>query len=126
MKYHFHHIHLLCSDLENSIGFFRSCIGATLLEYKKFGGAEGATMDLNGTAINLRIAKGDEKIVNGPSISIFGYHHICVSVDNVDVAYAELTNKGVEFISAPVDTIDNRIAFFKGPDDIVIEVLQPI
>lgn len=126
MKYFFHHVHLLCSNLENTISFLRDHLGATLVTHKKFGGAEGATMDLNGTTINLRVAKDDEKVVNDSSLSTFGYHHICLSVDDLDAACAELTKNGVEFISAPVDAIDNRIAFFKGPDNIVVEVLQPL
>jgi catechol 2,3-dioxygenase-like lactoylglutathione lyase family enzyme len=125
MSYTFHHIHLLCSDLENTITFFRDMLGASLVCYKKFGAADGATLDLNGTMVNLRVATDSEHMAGDSSVLTFGYHHICVSTENVDEAYAELTGKGVEFISPPVDALGNRIAFCKGPDNIVIEVLQP-
>ncbi|MBT8359670.1 MAG: VOC family protein, partial [Deltaproteobacteria bacterium] len=45
---------------------------------------------------------------------------------DIDAAHKELSEKGVVCVKPPVDAGDNRIAFFKGPDDIVFEVLQPI
>lgn len=126
MNYYFHHIHLLCSDLENTISFFTTHLSATLVAHKKFGEADGATIDLNGTMINLRVATDKEKVVDDSSLLTYGYHHICVRVDDIDTAYTELTSKGIEFIVTPVDAVDNRIAFFKGPDNIIFEILQPL
>ena len=126
MKYHFHHVHLLCSNLENSIDFFTGKLGASLVEHKKFGTADGATLDLNGTMVNLRVAASHETVDSDASQPSFGYHHICVSVEDVDAANTELSGSGIEFIAGPMDAGDNRIAFFKGPDNIVIEVLQPL
>lgn len=126
MKFNFHHVHLLCSDLEKTLGFFRDRLGATLVAYKKFGAADGATMDLNGTTVNLRVATDKEQVADDSALLTYGYHHICLSVDNLDGAYADLSGKGVEFITKPVDAGDNRISFCKGPDNIVIEILQPL
>ena len=126
MKYHFHHVHLLCSNLENTIDFFTGKLGASLVEHKKFGTADGATLDLNGTMVNLRVAADHETVTSDASQPSFGYHHICVSVEDVDAAHAELSGGGIEFIVEPVDAGDNRIAFCKGPDNIVIDVLQPL
>jgi catechol 2,3-dioxygenase-like lactoylglutathione lyase family enzyme len=127
MIYRFHHIHLLCSDLENTIDFFNRVLGAELVARPKFGGADGASLNLNGTTINLRVA-GEAETVNADAARpVYGYHHICVQVDDVDAAYQELINKNVEFMVTPRNTPDNlRVAFFKGPDDIVIEVLQQL
>ena len=52
MIYRFHHIHLLCSDLETTIDFFIGMLGAKLAARQKFGGADGASLDLNGTTVN--------------------------------------------------------------------------
>jgi catechol 2,3-dioxygenase-like lactoylglutathione lyase family enzyme len=125
MIYRFHHIHLLCSDLETTIDFFIGMLGAKLAARQKFGGADGASLDLNGTTVNLRVAGENETVHADAPLPVYGYHHMCVEVDNVDAAYQELTDKKVEFIVTPRNTPDNlRVAFFKGPDDIVIEVLQ--
>lgn len=124
MIYRFHHIHLLCSDLQNSIDFFTLTLGATLITLKKFGTADGAELSFDGTVINLRVAREDEPVNTDTSTPTYGYHHICVQVEDIDAAYNELTGKGFEFTATPVNAGGNRIAFFKGPDDIVIEVLQ--
>jgi len=126
MTYRLHHIHLLCSDLEKTISFFTETLGAALVERKKFGGADGATLDLNGTIINLRVAREDDNVSTGTSITQYGYHHIGLTVDNVDQAYRELSEKGYVFSSTPKDTAKSRVAFFIGPDNIVIELLQPL
>ena len=125
MNYRFHHIHLLCSNLENTIDFFTLVLGAKLVTRQKFGGADGASLDLNGTTVNLRVAGENETVNADGPLPVYGYHHMCVEVDDVDAAYQELTDKQIEFIVTPRNTPDNlRVAFCKGPDDIVIEVLQ--
>lgn len=127
MIYRFHHIHLLCSDLEHTIDFFTQILGAKLAARPKFGGADGASLDLAGTTINLRVAGENETVNADAAMPIYGYHHLCVQVEDVDAAYQELTDKNVEFVVTPRNTPDNlRVAFIKGPDGIVIEVLQQL
>lgn len=125
MDYRFNHVHLVCSNLQHSIDFFYKVLGATLVGRKKFGNADGALLKLDQTNINLRVRADGETIDEKRSCSVFGYHHICVAVDDIDAAYEDLCEKKIEFISPPKLTPDkDRIAFFKGPDDIVIELLQ--
>lgn len=128
MTYQFHHIHLLCSDLEEHIRFFTKMLGAVLVARKKFGNADGATLDLNGTTVNLRVAAENEAVDEDTSKPGFGYHHICLQVEDVDAAYNELTQNGFTFDKGPLDVPADkyRIAFFRGPDNITIELLQPI
>ncbi len=121
-----HHIHLLCSDLETMINFFTEILGATLVERKKFGGADGATLDLQGTLINLRIAREDEIINEDTSEPSYGLNHIGWETGDIEGDYEELKGKGFEFITPPRDAGKNRIAFFKGPDNLTIEILQPL
>lgn len=127
MNYRFHHIHLLCSDLEDTIDFFSRAFGARLVARKKFGSADGAALDLNGTAINLRVAADGETVNKDAARPTYGYHHLCVEVDDVDAAYRELTDKNIAFRIPPQDIPGNlRVAFLEGPDGIVIEVLQQL
>ena len=126
MIYRLHHLHLICSNLEQMITFFTEVLGAFLVERKKFGTADGATLDLKGTIINLRIAREDEKFSDGSSVPNYGYHHIGLTVDNVEQAYRELSGKGYVFSVQPSVVGKNRIAFFNGPDNITIELLQPL
>lgn len=127
MKYQFHHIHLLCSDLERTIAFFTQLLGARLKGYQKFGAADGAGLDLNGATINLRLAAAGETVDTGTTGPVYGYHHMALSVDDTDAAYRELSGQDVEFVVTPRNTPDGlRVAFFKGPDNIVIELVQQL
>jgi len=125
MTYRLHHIHLLCSDLEKTLAFFTEVLGAVLVERKQFGGADGASLDLNGAPINLRIAREDDNIASGPVKTQYGFHHIGLTVADIDKTYRELSEKGYVFSAPPKDAGKARIAFFSGPDNIVIELLQP-
>jgi catechol 2,3-dioxygenase-like lactoylglutathione lyase family enzyme len=126
MNLKLHHIHLLCSDLEVTIRFFTEILGATLIERKKFMNAPGASLDLNGTTINLRIAREDEKVLKEEALQRYGYNHIGLSVADIEDAYRRLTDKGYVFSIPPKEVGKNRIAFFNGPDNITIELLQPL
>ena len=125
MPYQLNHIHVLCSDLENMIRFFTENLEASLVERKKFGGADGASLNLQGTIVNLRVAQKDEKINEDTSRSFYGFHHIGLTVENIEDAYKKLTGKGFDFFVPITDTGKSKIAFFRGPDNITIKLLQP-
>jgi catechol 2,3-dioxygenase-like lactoylglutathione lyase family enzyme len=125
-SYQLHHVHLLCSDLEHMIVFFTQHLGASLVERKKFGNADGASLNLNGTMINLRLAHEGEKVQEYNPTPQYGFHHIGLRVEDMKKAYDELTGKGYVFFRPPREVGKNIVAFFHGPDKIIIEVLQPL
>ena len=124
MPFQFHHVHLICSDLEEMIRFFVDTFGAKLTQRKKFGGADGAVLDLDGTQINLRVARESDHILEDPSASTYGYNHIGFVVEDLNAAYQELSRKGCIFSTPPKDAGGHLIAFLEGPDNISIELLQ--
>ena len=124
MQYRFHHVHLVCKDLEPMISFFTEVLNAKLVARQKFGTADGASLDLQSTTVNLRVAREDEEMVGDSSQSKYGYDHIGLEVDDVDAAYKDLTQRGYPFFIPPKDTGSSRIAFFKGAEDITIELIQ--
>lgn len=124
MSFQFHHVHLVCSDLEEMIGFFTDTLGATLTQRKKFGVADGATLDLNGTNIYLRVARENDNIIKDPSASIYGYNHIGFMVEDLNATYQELSQKGCVFSLPPKESGGHLMAFIQGPDNISIELLQ--
>ncbi len=124
MTYRFEHLHLICSDLEEMITFFVETLGATLTIRKKFGTADGASLDLHGTTINLRVSREDEKMAGDAHQPSYGYDHIGLSVEDVDAAYQKLSRQGFSFFIPPTDIPGTRVAFFKGPDGITVELLQ--
>ena len=126
MTYQFHHLHLICSDLEKTINFFSEVLGAKFVTRRKFGAAEGATFDFNGTGIYLRAAREDDKITGDSTRTHYGYSHIGLKVENLEEAFAELTKKGFIFTQPPRVSGTRKMAFFNGPDNISIELVQDI
>jgi catechol 2,3-dioxygenase-like lactoylglutathione lyase family enzyme len=126
MIYRFHHVHLICKDLEGMINFFAEALGATIVARKKFGTADGASLDLQGTTVNLRVNREDEVMVGDASQTRYGYDHLGLQVEDIDVAYEDLKKRGFNFFMAPKDIPDLRIAFFRGPEDITIELIQKL
>ena len=126
MNYSLHHVHLICKDLEKMIGFFGEAIGARLVERRKFGTADGATLDLDGIDINLRVAREGEEIGKNSAASTYGYDHVGLRVKDIQAAYEDLTNRGYSFFMPPTEAPGMKIAFFKGPENITIELVQPL
>lgn len=126
MFYRFHHVHIICKDLEKMIDFFTEVLAANLIDRRKFGTANGASLDLDGTTINLRVAREDEKMAGDASQSAFGFDHIGLEVENIQRAYQDLTARGYSFFMPPTEIPNMKIAFFKGPEDITIELCQPL
>ena len=124
MPFRLHHIHLLCSNLEQTEQFFIQRLGAQMEQRTSFGGALGSMMDLNGTKIYLRTAKSQEEVNKNKSSSYYGYHHIGLEVEDLDLAYEDLKSAGIEFTVTPKDTPNGCLAFLKGPDEIIIELYQ--
>jgi hypothetical protein len=87
------------------VTFFTDTLEAKLVRRQKFGTADGASLDLQGTTVNLRVSKEDETMVGDASQSSYGYD---------------------QFLVPPTDIPNLKIAFFKGPEDITIELVQPL
>ena len=123
MKCGFHHLHVICRDLEGMIAFFVENFDAQMIAYRKFDGADGAKMSLGGIGLNLRMPGENEQVASNPGV-YQGFHHIGLQVDDVNQAYEDLKAKGFEFSMAPTRE-DNLIkAFFRGPENMTLELMQ--
>jgi lactoylglutathione lyase len=126
MTYSLHHVHLICRDLEKMIRFFEDAIGAKLAKRRQFGGADGAMMELQGIYINLRVARDDDDIRENSVPTAYGYDHIGLQVEDVQAAHDDLVKRGYSFFMPPTEAAGSIIAFFKGPENIKIELMQPL
>jgi catechol 2,3-dioxygenase-like lactoylglutathione lyase family enzyme len=126
MSYRFHHVHIICKDLEAMIGFFTEILAARLIDRRKFGTADGASLELDGATINLRVAREDEQMVSDASQSAYGFDHIGLEVEDIQKVYEDLRTQGYSFFIPPKEIPNMKIAFFKGPEDITIELCQPL
>ena len=107
MTYSLHHVHLICKDLEEMISFFKEAIGARFVEHRKFGTADGATLNLQGIDINLRVVREGEEIRENKTLSTYGYDHIGLQVENLQAAYENLT-KAKSIISENFKTCSEK------------------
>ena len=126
MSYRFHHVHIICKDLEGMIAFFTEVLAARLIDRRKFGTADGASLELDGATINLRVAREDEQMAGDASQPAYGFDHIGLEVEDVQKAFEDLTAKGYSFFMPPKEIPNMKIASFKGPEDITIELCQPL
>jgi catechol 2,3-dioxygenase-like lactoylglutathione lyase family enzyme len=126
MSYRFHHVHIICKDLEGMIGFFTEILAARLIDRRKFGTADGASLELDGATVNLRVAREDEQMVSDASQSAYGFDHIGLEVEDIQKVYEDLRAQGYSFFIPPKEIPNMKIAFFKGPEDITIELCQPL
>jgi catechol 2,3-dioxygenase-like lactoylglutathione lyase family enzyme len=55
-----------------------------------------------------------------------GLQYLCFAVEDVDAAHADLVAKGVECTLEPTSLENNRVAFFKDPNGVDIEILNPL
>lgn len=125
MSIRVHHIHLICSDLEQTEQFFIQKFGALAEGRTTFGGAPGSMLDFSGTKIYLRACKAQENISRNTDHNCYGYNHLGFQVEDLKRLSRELESSGVEFRVPPKETPSGHVAFLIGPDNILIELFQP-
>jgi len=124
------HAGLTVTNLDASVEWYRKMFGCEIVEklnrpengnraiYLSLG-EEGGLLELfhrDGTA------KSDD-----PDKHMARYEHICVHVDDVDAAYAELVAKGAKVATAPEPGKRHaRLCVVIDPDGFRIELLQPL
>lgn len=133
-----HHTGITVSDLDRSVDFY-SGLGFSELERT---GEQGTEVErgLGVAGAKLRVAMLESP--NGGRLELLEYElpedspavlpnngigaaHICVEVDDVDAAVAELRERGVEFLSDPITHESGiRWVYAKDPDGITAELLQ--
>jgi glyoxylase I family protein len=141
----FHHTVLLVTDFERSLTFYVETLGGELIT--KDDDRRGPFLDqmfaLEGVAIKLALVRIGGEVIEiiepvapkellrtDASEGRFGIARVGFEVDHIADMVAELTDKGVEFISEIVDmTVGHyaggKVVFFRDPDGILLEFQQP-
>lgn len=123
VRFKFHHLHLVCQDLEAMIAFWTAALGGLLVERRRFGTAEGATLDVDGIRVNLRLPKKGEAL-RARSENIFvGFDHIGLEVQDLSSAIRRLVEYGCRVASDPVVNGDRQTIFIRGPENILLELM---
>ncbi len=144
------HIGLTVSNLDVSIAFYRDILGLNYIGEMMMGGEETAHLfQKEGCQARVAYLKGTKE-QQAPSIELIQFlgqpieHHqgnlfqtsiseVCFYTDDIDQSYTQLKNAGVEFLSEP-QTFDSikygfgksRAVYFRDPDGIILELIQPV
>ncbi len=119
------HVHLACTDLAAMIDFWSKGFGATFEEFRKFGASEGAVLDLQSpTKLYLKQMACDPQDAGAPRA---GVDHLGVTIESMEKSLQTLLGlPNVSLAREPFESRGNLCAFVKGPDGVLVEIMQPI
>jgi len=81
---------------------------------------------IQSTARKAGVGATVEEIGENLARSNYGFDHIGLQVEDLQAAHDNLVQRGYSFFVPPTETADTIIAFFKGPENISIELVQPL
>jgi len=128
--YRFDHIHLRSSDPDTTARFFETMFAAEVTRSvyppgTLYAGQPRISLRLAGQKILMAPTHPDDPTAPPPRFPYYGVEHIGLTVDDVDAAVAELRAKGAEIaIGQLTRDPGTRLAFIRGPDAVMVELVQ--
>ncbi len=130
-KYTNNHTHLTSANSEKLLDFYTRVMGGKLDREFLLGSSHKA-WDVNLGGLLIRISdwsNADEflkkEYARARGKHQFGLHHLAMTVDDMDEAYAELKANGAEFILPPKATSPtSKVAFIVAPENVLIELIE--
>lgn len=124
--FNWEHIHLRSPDPEATARWYQDMLEAEVIRTPQPDG--GTRIDLNlggGQKVFIASASPDSATSAAPQTPYFGLEHIGLTVNDIDAAVTELKRKGVVFTTDPKTVRPGvRIAFMRGPENVLIELIQ--
>ena len=128
--YHYDHIHLRSPDPDATARFFETMFNAEVTRgvYPPgtlYPGQMRVTMKVGGQKVLIAPTHPHDPTAASPQFPYYGLEHIGLTVDDVDAACNELRAKGADVVIGPL-TRDpaTRLAFIRGPEGIMVELVQ--
>lgn len=129
-------IGIVCSNFQDSITFYRDTLGLPVVEEIRVSDEIAIKSGLAPSGFRqVRLKAGDTLIKlmqiqtpprEGTSYFKSGVRWITLFVDDINSVYSNLTAKGVEFLSEPLNPKDAQwIVCAYDPDGILIEFVEP-
>ena len=117
-----HHVALICSDVEQTIGFYQGLLGFPLVELFENRDYQGSTHLFFDIGHNNTLAFFDFPDLGlGPYAEVLGgLHHVAISVDQAqwDAARARLEVAGI-----PTQIESESSLYFSDPDGVRLELI---
>jgi lactoylglutathione lyase len=128
--YRYDHVHLRSADPDAMGRFFETMFGA---EVKRdiyppgtlYPGQMRVSMNVGGQKVLVAPAHPHDPTAAAPLFPYYGVEHIGLTVDDVDAACEELRAKGAEIAIGPLTRSPGlRLAFVRGPEGVMVELVQ--
>lgn len=109
-----HHAHLMASDVDATIAFFRDVFGGEVVADRDLAGSRNVLLDIGGGRVNLYDHRPNHR---GP------VHHLGIQVADLDGAVEQLRTAGYE--PRPIKR-DGPLSYsmVKGPDGLLFEIFH--
>ena len=142
-----HHLGMTVADIERSIEFYRDLLGMQLIGRRPCVEADYVAQQTGYEGVQLSVASFRVQPESSQSLEVVQYlnhagepadpatnrpgnTHLCITVDDLQSAYQELSEKGVTFKSEPVTITagpnkGGLVIYFYDPDGYTLEMFQP-
>jgi methylmalonyl-CoA/ethylmalonyl-CoA epimerase len=130
-----HHVALSVHNLEETIQWYQDKLGfrATLRRELPQFSTQQAFLELNGFRIEFFERENSDRTQPSPAnvpddLLVQGYKHIAFAVNDIDAVAAELKQRSVEVVLAPVvdEEIRLKVCFVKDNNGNLIELVQEL
>lgn len=131
VRYTNSHTHLTGANPEKVVDFYMRVMGGKISREFLLGGSH-KTWDVDLGGLLIRISdwtNADEALkeeyARASGRRQFGIHHLAMTVDDMDKAYAELKANGAEFVLPTKATGPaSKVAFIVAPENVLIELIE--
>lgn len=121
------HIAITVTDLEENIRFYRDILGLPITEsfYDEQEKAQIVFLEVEGCQIEL-LAPDERQEDATPAGGGCGLSHLAFLVESIDEACQDLKARGVSFIQDPLESHRLKWAYFQGPEEVVLELIERV
>ena len=128
--FRFDHLHLRSPNPDATAKFFETMFGAVAKRdiYPPgtlYPGQQRISLTLGGQKILIAPTHPHDPMTPAPEFPYYGLEHIGLTVDDVDAACEELRARGADIAIGPLTrNAGLRLAFVRGPEGIMVELVQ--
>ena len=124
IEFRYDHVHLRSPDPDATAAWYAKMFGAEVIRSTQADGSARVDLNLGGLSVFIAAVR-DGQAAPAPSSPYLGLEHLGLAVSGIDAAVAELKAKGAEFTTEPKTIRPGvRIAFVRGPQGVLIELLD--
>lgn len=119
------HIHIRCQDMAEAEDFYVSVLGGRLTQRGAVPGMPIVRVELGGQTIALSPPREGIEVEPLSGNNRWGCWQIAFEVDDIESAFAEMSERGAHFKGKPFEQIPGvKVAYILAPDGVEIELLE--